>query len=176
MRGIFFYLIVFGHFVSYLNRLGNRNKYICFCFTRLISCWDYDFIIVLHTGVRQCPHKCGRCSHPAYISRETIANRGSGRKLVYRHFRGAASRLRRSKHSPNKNKATLTLTSFAQVRNWRLSYEMYACIHFAAFGLTVFARALCWSARLWKACKHAFRNSRLNNISTFIKMLSTYIL
>jgi len=27
---------MFGHFVSYLNRLGNRNKYIYFCFTRLI--------------------------------------------------------------------------------------------------------------------------------------------
>ena len=27
---------MFGHFVSYLNRLGNRNKSICFCFTRLI--------------------------------------------------------------------------------------------------------------------------------------------
>ena len=33
----FFLMIVFGHFVSYLNRLENRNKYICFCFTRLIS-------------------------------------------------------------------------------------------------------------------------------------------
>ena len=32
----------------------------------------------------------------------------------------------------------LTLTTFAQARNWRLSYEMYASIHFAAFGLTVF--------------------------------------
>ena len=42
--------------------------------------------------------------------------------------------------------------------------------------LTVFAQALCWSARLWKACKHTFRSIRLNKFSTFIKMLSTYIL
>ena len=33
------------------------------------------------------------------VSRETITNRGSGGKLVYRHFRGAASWLRRSKQS-----------------------------------------------------------------------------
>ena len=33
------------------------------------------------------------------VSRETIANRGSDGKLVYRHFRGAASWLRRSKHA-----------------------------------------------------------------------------
>ena len=49
-----------------------------------------------------------------------------------------------AKHSPNKNKAIHTLTIFAQ--------------------------ALCWSARLWKACKHAFRNSRLNNICASAKL------
>jgi hypothetical protein len=54
-----------------------------------------------------------------------------------------------AKHSPNKNKATLTLTSFAQSQNWRLSYEMYASIHFAAFGLTV-------SQHLSKCYQHIF--------------------
>ena len=33
------------------------------------------------------------------VPRETLANRGSGGKLVYRHFRGAASWLRWSKHA-----------------------------------------------------------------------------
>ena len=42
-----------------------------------------------------------------------------------------------------------TLTSFAQARNWRLSYEMYASIHFAAFGLTV-------SQHLSKCYQHIF--------------------
>jgi hypothetical protein len=48
-----------------------------------------------------------------------------------------------------KNKAILTLTTFAQARNWRLSYEMYASIHFAAFGLTV-------SQHLSKCYQHIF--------------------
>ena len=33
------------------------------------------------------------------VPRETLANRGSGGKLVYRHFRGAARWLRWSKHA-----------------------------------------------------------------------------
>ena len=111
----FFLMIMFGHFVSYLNRLGNRNKYICFCFTRLLS---HPMLgLRLHRSptcscsvIKICKHIFATLA--IACSRETIANRGSGRKLVYQHFRGAASRLRRSKHNPNKNKATLTLTSF----------------------------------------------------------------
>jgi hypothetical protein len=41
--------------------------------------------------------------------------------------------------------ATLALTTFAQARTLRLSYEKYASILFAAFGLTVFAQARCLS-------------------------------
>lgn len=44
--------------------------------------------------------------------------------------------------------ATLALTTFAQARNWRLSYGKYVNILSAAFGLTVFAQARCLAARL----------------------------
>jgi hypothetical protein len=94
------------------------------------------------------------------------------------------------------------LNKFGASANWQLGHEKHASMFFATLALTSFCASatsgglnmkntqarsshsnlnnICASAKLapqlWKICKHIFRSIQLNSFSTFIKMLSTYIL